>query len=152
MYVKLKNQTIEKYPYSINDLIKDNPNTSFPQNPTDALLSEWGVFSVSLVEIPIVDHTKNVTEGSPVQENGKWKQSWVVTNATTEQIQQRTNDKALAVRSERDKLISQSDWTQLNDSPISGTKQTEWGNYRQALRDIPQQTGFPWNVNWPNKP
>ena len=44
MYVKANNGVAEIYPYSIGLLRKDNPNTSFPKNPSDELLAEWGVF------------------------------------------------------------------------------------------------------------
>ena len=39
----------------------------------------------------------------------------------------------------RNELLSQSDWTQFADSPLSDTKKAEWATYRQALRDLPQQ-------------
>ena len=52
-------------------------------------------------------------------------------------------------RSERDRLLKISDWTQVPDSPVD---QQPWADYRQALRDVPQQTGFPTDINWPTKP
>jgi len=53
------------------------------------------------------------------------------------------------VRTQRDALLKESDWTQVADAPVS---QTAWADYRQALRDVPQQEGFPQEVVWPNKP
>lgn len=53
------------------------------------------------------------------------------------------------VRFERNKLLSSSDWTQLPDAPVD---KTAWATYRQALRDITSQEGFPENVVWPVKP
>lgn len=53
-------------------------------------------------------------------------------------------------RSQRDSLIQQSDWTQMLDNPLCGNQ--EWLDYRQALRDIPQQEGFPENIKWPTPP
>lgn len=41
------------------------------------------------------------------------------------------------VRGERNFLLNQSDWTQFQDSPITGSKLTEWQTYRQELRDLP---------------
>lgn len=55
-------------------------------------------------------------------------------------------------KDQRDKLLSESDWTQLADSPLSSAKQKEWKNYRKALRDLPKQEGFPAGVTWPAKP
>lgn len=53
------------------------------------------------------------------------------------------------VRSQRNALLSASDWTQLPDVPLA-TKET-WAIYRQALRDITEQTD-PFNINWPVRP
>lgn len=54
------------------------------------------------------------------------------------------------VRSERNAQLAACDWTQLND--ISQSVATEWATYRQHLRDIPDQEGFPWSVVWPDQP
>lgn len=54
------------------------------------------------------------------------------------------------IRSERNRLLTQSDWTQLPDVPESIRQ--NWTVYRQALRDIPQQSGFPETVVWPTPP
>ena len=53
------------------------------------------------------------------------------------------------VRNKRNKLLAECDWTQLPDAPVD---QTAWAAYRQALRDITDQEGFPANVTWPVKP
>lgn len=54
------------------------------------------------------------------------------------------------VKSRRNLLLQSSDWTQLPDVPLE-TKQA-WATYRQALRDITTQEGYPFNVIWPTKP
>jgi hypothetical protein len=54
-----------------------------------------------------------------------------------------------AVRRDRNRKLSECDWTQLEDSPID---KTAWATYRQALREVPEQEGFPWNVEWPEQP
>jgi len=53
------------------------------------------------------------------------------------------------VRVKRDRLLAASDWTQVADAPVD---HAAWAVYRQALRDVPQQAGFPANVVWPVKP
>lgn len=55
-----------------------------------------------------------------------------------------------SVRQLRDALLTACDWTQLPDVPLE-TK-AAWAIYRQLLRDIPNQSGFPLTVNWPNAP
>ena len=60
------------------------------------------------------------------------------------------DNQAARVRQMRNGLISGTDWTQAKDIPDSVS--TPWAAYRQALRDVPQQEGFPWNVTWPEQP
>lgn len=89
MYLKLNNGVIEKYPYTIGELKKDNPQVSFPQNIPDSLLSEYDVYSVKPSDYPQVDHTKDVFELDPVYENGEWVQVWSIVDASPEDILQR---------------------------------------------------------------
>ena len=56
---------------------------------------------------------------------------------------------AAAARSKRNTLLSQSDWTQIPDAPVD---QAAWATYRQALRDITSQEGFPEAITWPVAP
>jgi len=53
------------------------------------------------------------------------------------------------VRTKRDKILAESDWTQVADAPVD---KAAWATYRQSLRDIPQQAEFPTNVVWPVEP
>jgi hypothetical protein len=59
---------------------------------------------------------------------------------------------AAAARAKRDALLAASDWTQLPDSPLAGEVRTAWATYRQALRDISDQQGFPQEIDWPETP
>jgi hypothetical protein len=56
------------------------------------------------------------------------------------------------MRLERDILLTQSDWTQMPDSPLTETKQTEWKEYRQALRDFPDGWTPSDTANFPDQP
>lgn len=58
-------------------------------------------------------------------------------------------EQSVSQRDNRNEKLKECDWTQLADSPVD--KQA-WATYRQSLRDLPAQTGFPWNIQWPNKP
>ena len=59
---------------------------------------------------------------------------------------------ASAVRTQRDKLLAYTDWTQTLDAPIDAATRDAMRTYRQALRDVPQQDGFPTDVQWPKLP
>ena len=54
-------------------------------------------------------------------------------------------------RQERAKLLRGTDWTQLPDSPLTSGEREAWADYRQALRDLPAQPGFP-DCDWPIAP
>lgn len=58
-------------------------------------------------------------------------------------------EQAKAVRDQRNAKLAASDWTQVIDAPVD---QAAWATYRQALRDISDQAGFPWTVQWPEMP
>jgi hypothetical protein len=58
-------------------------------------------------------------------------------------------EQAKSVRNQRTQLLSDSDWTQIADSTAD---KTAWATYRQALRDITAQAGFPWTITWPDAP
>jgi hypothetical protein len=150
MYVLAKNQTVEQYPYGPDVLRRDNPNTSFPMTMTDAELAEWDVYPVAPQNPPAFDYaTQNCDGVNPSFANGVWTETWAVTAATAEQIAQRADEKAAQVRAERTNKLAASDWTQLADAPVD---HAAWAAYRQALRDVTEQPGFPWDVNWPTQP
>jgi hypothetical protein len=56
------------------------------------------------------------------------------------------------VKNERNRLLSESDWTQFNDSPLTEDKKMEWREYRARLRDIPEMYTDPNEVEWPQMP
>ena len=58
------------------------------------------------------------------------------------------NEKASDVRKERDELLTETDWWAVSDRTMTQAET----DYRQALRDVPGQSGFPQNVTWPTKP
>ena len=56
------------------------------------------------------------------------------------------------IRQKRNLLLTNSDWTQYPDCPLNAEQKTAWTTYRQALRDLPAQSGFPLNVVFPEQP
>jgi hypothetical protein len=61
-------------------------------------------------------------------------------------------EKASQVRAERDSKLAETDWVTIRAMDTGTAMSAEWSAYRQALRDITAQAGFPWNVTWPEKP
>jgi hypothetical protein len=60
-------------------------------------------------------------------------------------------EQATVVRQSRDQLLKDTDWIAVKAYETKTTMSVGWKNYRQALRDITLQDGFPWNIDWPVK-
>ena len=88
-------------------------------------------------------------DGVEQDEKGKWVWKWDISEMDDEAKAAKDAQVAAGVRATRDGLLTASDWTQVADAPVD---QAAWAVYRQALRDVPAQAGFPHNVTWPNKP
>lgn len=75
----------------------------------------------------------------------------IVTGVGEEVVDNSITDEAVRIvaREQRDLLLQQSDWTQVPDAPVNAAS---WATYRQSLRDVPSQSGFPDNITWPTKP
>jgi len=86
MYIKIKDNQIEKYPYSINQLKQDNKDTSFPAEMSNERLAEWNVYPVSVVPYPQATYKQNVKEGTPELIDGVWKQVWNVTDKSIDEV------------------------------------------------------------------
>ena len=99
-------------------------------------------------------HTQSFDDiGLTKHQDGIWRPTFVVREATQEEIVERTANKSLEVRFERKQLLLDSDFSQLADAPSNVKENIEaWKAYRQSLRDIPSQPEFPWNVTFPTAP
>jgi hypothetical protein len=93
--------------------------------------------------------------GGIEQIDGKWYTKYVLGPIFSDSQQEdaykliRDAEQSEAVRRTRNQRLTESDWTQLEDSPAD---KAAWATYRQALRDMSSQEGFPWNIQWPEKP
>jgi spermidine/putrescine-binding protein len=66
--------------------------------------------------------------------------------------QQKYDDAVNVAIPQRNELLYASDWTQIPNNPLTAEKQQEWAVYRQELRDITIQAGYPFNIVWPVQP
>jgi len=148
MFVLASGTSVVAFPYSIAALRADNPSTSFPSSMDSASLAGWGVYEVEESTQPSYDGaTESIVEVDPIYQDGKWVRQWKVVKISTEEVEARAKGQAASVRSLRNIELSNTDWTQLQDSAVD---KQYWAAYRQQLRDIPQQAEFPWNVQWPD--
>jgi hypothetical protein len=78
LYAKVVDNNVDKYPYTLNDLKKDHPNTSFPKDIfSGSSASDYNVFAVAEVEIPFKLGWKAIKE-SPVLVDGSWSEYWTL--------------------------------------------------------------------------
>ena len=149
VYVLLNDDgAVERYPYSFWDLRDDYPNVSFPRDPAAEVLEDYNVRIVTLTTPPEVAYNQDLSESVALLD-GVWTQQWSLVDASAEDVTARNDAQSRTVRSYRNDLLAESDWTQLADATAD---KTAWASYRQALRDVPSQAGFPHNVTWPTTP
>ena len=156
LLVKTANGQVEQFSYTLGDLRRENPNTSFPKKIGDAILASYGIYHVMPEAQPEYDNLVQVLVRDPEPHNnetavnedtgetyktGRWVIGYTVENKPQDQAEG-------AVRNKRDRLLSDTDWMALSDNAMT----PEWASYRQALRDITGQAGFPYSMIWPTKP
>jgi len=151
--------------------------TRFAQNlPATPLTQEWLNTYISDPAGDIVFEGPQATGGTVYQYSqragveqldGKWYTKYILgpvftdTPATEDQPAKtaaeneaaykamKDAEQAKAVRQTRTEKLKDSDWTQIADSTAD---KAAWATYRQALRDITSQAGFPWTITWPDAP
>ena len=123
-----------------------HPNTGFPIQLTEQIINDFGGDVV--FEGPQAQPTRyqiGFRDGVELV-NGKWFTKYSVADLDDDAIAAKDAEQAKAIRTQRNQLLAESDWTQLADAPVD---KTVWSVYRQSLRDISLQKGFPWDVVWP---
>jgi hypothetical protein len=145
MYLRLVDGVPEKY--SIERLRLDNPNVSFPVEISTATLAEFDVYPYSRPARPEYDRlTAKLVDADFLQsEGGSWLLPYAVEQLPLADAEQN-------VRAERTRLLAETDWVVVFHTEQGTNIPLEWEAYRQALRDVPEQTGFPYQVVWPTKP
>ena len=153
------------------EIRRSMPNTSLPRVWTASICDSLGIDPVLAAPAPTPSgEYKSVGRNGVVQDaNGNWVQAYVerdmfadyvdeegvtVTKASQEEAYTATKDTAaaLAARNTRDGLIASCDWMAIKAFEAGTTVGTEWATYRQALRDVSAQAGFPNDITWPTQP
>ena len=123
------------------------PDTSFPANGPDA---DWMVENSCLpvtVWLAHEDNQKLIPAEPYILDDQVY--TVVVEDKTADELEADKQSLAARVRAERNRLLSDCDWTQLADAPVDSVI---YAKYRQDLRDITKQDGFPVSVIWPESP
>lgn len=154
MFVKLNNDEIEKYPYTLEMFREENSNKSLPKFLNDLFLATNNVFPVSEDVKPEYDSiTKKLVKiEPPILKDEKWITEWSIVDKSQDEMDYEYNQLATTARQQRDMLLSSSDWVTAKAFETSTPIPAEWVSYRQSLRDISSQASFPYNISWPTKP
>ena len=155
---------------TISQFKAEHPTTSFPKQITTAILDSYGYDAVLNGAAATVTAPYGVSTRDGVEEiDGKWFTKFIagpiftdttddegnVTSAADNEAAYRAKvdaDAGASVRATRDQKLTDTDWTQMADSPLASDKKTEWATYRQSLRDLPTASGFPHTMTWPTEP
>ncbi len=150
-------------------LRQENKHMSLPEAWTDATLEALGVARVTKTDAPDVGEWQVAVKDGVEQVDGVWQERWVTQEMFTEYtetdedgvettvtVQDQKDAKVAAdnaaleatERATRDDLLKATDHYGLSDVPMTDAMTA----YRQALRDVPQQAGFPQTITWPTKP
>jgi hypothetical protein len=146
---------------------------SLPSSWTDATLEALGVARVTKTTAPDVGEWQVAVKDGVEQVDGVWQERWVTQEMFTEYTEEVTDDEGVTTtvthtvqdqidakvaadnaaleateRATRDDLLKATDHYGLSDVPMTDAMTA----YRQALRDVPQQEGFPQTIAWPTKP
>lgn len=150
-YVQANENTFIRHLIDKGDPIVFSENHNVrPSKLTPDEAATLGVFKLKLVTPPPYNPlTQTRTDVDAVLVDGVWTQAWQVNELSEDEILQRNTMQANAVREARNTKLVESDWTQVAD--VSVNKEA-WATYRQALRDVSGQEGFPWTITWPTQP
>lgn len=152
---------------TVSQFKAQHPNTSFPKQITTQILDNFGYDAVLNGPSATVTGPYGVSVRDGVEQiDGQWFTKFVagpvftdttdedgnVTTAADNEAAYRAGIDAKAAesaRTERNKKLADTDWTQLADSSADATA---WATYRTALRDLPSTDGWPHNITWPTEP
>lgn len=143
LIAKIKDNSVEK----IADITEFG---GFDEIPTNEELVKLGFRKVNLWREHDTAKQKLV-QSEPVLEE-PWVYTVKVENLTTEELASKKQFLLKQVKSQRNILLAESDWTQVSDSPLSASLKSKWAAYRQELRDITKQLETSDTIIWPAIP
>ena len=141
-----------------------HPSTSFPQQISEATLNDFGADVVFEGPQASGGTVYQYSQAAGVEQiDGKWYTKHILgpvfTDGETTAAEQeaaykasKDADQAKSVRISRDTKLAETDWVVIKNLELNANIPGAWEVYRQALRDIPAQAGFPWTITWPDAP
>lgn len=131
------------------DILAQHKHISFPSPMTDEIIEGLGYKKINEGTYPTTTPPYESLQQDGLKEiNGEWYKDWTVVTATDEEKTVIDTNQAQIVRNVRNAYLVETDWAAGSDLTMSDEMKT----YRQDLRDVPTQTGFPHSITWPTKP
>lgn len=153
MFIKLESGRPVGFAVTEDNLRQLFPDHTFPRIFTPKDVAPLGFGMYEWTQVPEPGFPMRPLEITPtLREDGIYYQTWTVVEMSDEEKAAATEAQSTKVKNERNLLLYRCDWTQLADSPLTDAERAAWASYRQTLRDLPQQAGFPWSVEWPVQP
>jgi len=148
MQIRLRSNGQVMFEEAFRQYIASNGGPSWGQTTTE-ILDELQADVVFDGPSPTLTHCQVASAGPAIEENGQWYTSFVVTDMDADAKAATDAAQAASVRQQRNAKLTACDWTQVADAPVD---KAAWATYRQALRDLPKEAGFPWEITWPTAP
>jgi hypothetical protein len=151
-YVQTDGDTFVRHIHDIEPTRWDDDNYCRVSKLTPEQVEQFGVHQLKLVTPPYYDTaTQSREHGPALLIDGVWTQNYIVTELDPDAATQKVEAQWQVVRSERNKLLSDTDWWVTKAAETGGTINQEQKEYRQSLRDITEQTD-PFNIAWQEMP
>ncbi len=142
-YAKIENGTVVKYPYTVADMQTDFPEVDFSTGLTDEVLTSCFAVVVQMGTIPAHSSSTHIFNTAvEVNEDGS---ATAVITAT----ERRLEEAAFNLRHSRDIALQKTDWVITRAFEEGNPVPANYVTYRNALRDLPSQEGFPYEYVWP---
>jgi len=152
-YVQARGGVFERHIYDVEPTQWDENNYCFARKLDPERAAMLGVHKLKIVTPPYFDlATQKRVEKDAVLIDGVWTQVYAVEPLTEEEAAEQRSEWGRRVRADRDRLLSDTDWWVSKAAETNSAITADKHVYRQALRDITSQSGFPYNVDWPTKP
>jgi len=152
MLIQLQDGLPVGHPVTEENLRQLFPALELPAVLTPELVEPLGFGLYAASRAPeITAPYERLIEAPPARDAaGVWRQVWQIIPMSAAERAEADAEAARLLRRERDYRLARSDYTQLPDAPCEDPM--AWAAYRQALRDLPAQAGFPQQVTWPTPP
>ena len=148
-YVQAQGDTFIRHIFDVEPTQWDADNYCYARRLTEEQVERFGVHKKQIVTPPYHEPaTQSLDEGPALLIDGVWTQNYIVTDLSADESAAKVGSQWNVIRAERNKLLVESDWTQLPDAPVDAAV---WATYRQALRDVTTQAN-PFAIVWPESP